>query len=320
MKETHPLRFGPFLLLEPRSREALAASAKRLKLREGDVLIREAGGDDDAYVLLDGSLRVMAQHEGRTLAIVAAPALVGEMAVVQDADRSATVVADTPCDVVRLPGAALRRLMAEQPLFAQSMRERADLLQADAFLKRRSPVRDLPTEIVGVLASRLRPREFAPDQLIEGRDDDIYLVRRGGVERMRDGSRSGPGDFVQRERGERYAAVGETWVYELRMTDVANEIVQHQERVREIAARLGDRTRVRAVEGIVAVPADDLGGVLVHAGLRRAVVSAPVARVIAALDGRRDLASLVASSGRPRGEIVDSVAVLVVAGLAQIAD
>ncbi len=312
------LQYGPFLLLDPEARRRLRANAREIKLREGDVLIEERGGDKDAYLLIDGSLRIVARGEGRTLALVGAPALVGEMAVVTDAERSATVVADTKCSLLRLSGPELRTLMDRQPLFATAMRERTDLLVADAFLKRRSPLRDLPAEIVSMLAARLRPRELAPDQLIEGDDDDLYLVRRGVVERMRDGGRTLPGDFVQRERGERYAAVGETSIYELRMSDVATEILRHQERVRAIASQLADRSRVRVVAGAVALPDADLGGALVHDATHRAVVSVAVAALLPRLDGRTDIATLVRESGRPRGEIVEGTAMLVAAGLAEV--
>lgn len=314
------LAFGPFLLLEKAARERLGALAASLHLAEGQVLIEERSADDDAYLLIEGSLRVVARGEGRTLALVGAPALVGEMAVVQDQQRSATVVADTPCTVLRLPGRELRKLMEQQPLFATAMRERADLLLADAFLKRRSPLRDLPADIVAVLAARLRPRELAPDQLILGNDDDLYLVRRGAIENIGDGQRTMPGDFVQRQRGERYAAAGETWIYELRMADVASEILRHQERVRSIAVRLSDGAKVRALPGVIAVRDDDLGGALVHDATHRAVVSEHVAALLERLDGKHDVATFVFDSKRTRGEIVEGLAMLVAAGLASIED
>ncbi len=236
-----------------------------------------------------------------------------------DQDGTASVVADTPCTVLRLPGATLRALIADQPLFASGMRERADLLLADAFLKRHSPLRDLPAEIVGVLASRLRARELAADQLIEGRGDDLYLVRRGAVERMRDGERTEAGEFMQRAPHERYAAAGDTWIYELRMSDVAHEIIEHQERLRRVAAALGDRSRVRAVAGCSVVNASELGGVLVHDAVQhRAIVSQHVGAVVPRLDGRRTVDALVAESGRRRGEIVEGLAMLVAAGLAEV--
>lgn len=312
------LKFGPFLLLEPSVREALRERARDRRLREGEFLIEERDADDDAYLLLEGSLRVVA--DGRTLSIVGAPALVGEMAVVTATDRDATVVADTPGRVLQVPGVELRKLMMEFPLFANAMRERTDLLLADAFLKRDSPFRDLPSEIVATLVRRLRPRELAPDQLIPGEDEDLYLVRRGAVERMRDGTRTEAGRFVQRERGERYAAVDDTWIYELRMADVAKEIIAHQEKVRGIAAGLGDRTRVRAGQGVTAMRAPDLGGALVRDASHRAVVSEPVAALIPRLDGETDLATLVRDSGRSRGEIVEGLSMLIAADLAKVRD
>src|SRR4051812_1470739 len=314
------LAFGPFRLLEPAVRERLGAVSKAMKLEQGAILIEERQDGDDAYLLLEGSLRVMSRGEDRTLAIVGAPALVGEMAAVQDHQRSATVVADTPCTVLRIPGSELRTLMTRQPLFATAMRERADLLSADASLKRQSPIRDLPAEIVGVLAARLRPRELASEQVIEGHDDDLYLVRRGAIENLGDGARAMPGDFVQRQGGERYAAAGETWIYELRMSDVAGEIIKHQERVREIATRLVDRAKVKAAPGAIAVRVPDLGGSLVHDAGNRVVVSENVGAMLDKLDGKHDVATLVYDSHRTRGEIVEGLAMLVAAGLADIRD
>jgi signal-transduction protein with cAMP-binding, CBS, and nucleotidyltransferase domain len=315
-----PLAFGPFLLLEKTEREKLGRACVVLTLKQGDTLIEERSVGDDAYLLVEGSVRIVAQGENRTLALVGAPALVGEMAVVQGQGRSATVLADTPCTVLRLPGKELRRLMDQQPLFSSAMRERADLLLADAFLKRKSPLRDLPAEIVSTLATRLRPRELEPDQLIVGNDDDLYLVRRGAIERLGDGQRTGPGDFVQRERGERYAAAGETWLYELRVADVASEIIRHQEDVRAIAVRLGDRAKVQVKPNVTAVRDQDLGGTLVHDAVHRAVVSEHIAALLPELDGKHDIATLVRDSGRTRGEVVEGLSMFVAAGLAEIKD
>ena len=313
------LSFGPFFLLDRAARERLRALATRTTLQQGDVLIEENSTGDDAFVLIEGAVRVLARGDERTLALLGAPALVGEVAPVRSTKRTATVVADTPCTVLKIPGDELRELITAQPLFGTAMRERTDLVVADAFMKRHSPLRDLPAEIVSALAGRLRPREFAPDQLIEGRDDDLYLVRRGAIERLADGHRTPAGEFVQRERDERYSAVGETWIYELRMADVAKEIIAHQERVRTIAAQLGDKVKVRANRTTIAVRDPQLGGALVRdAGEHRAVVSDNVGALVEKLDGKHDVDTLVRDSKRPRGEIVEGLAILIAAGIANI--
>jgi hypothetical protein len=198
------------------------------------------------------------------------------------------------------------------------MRERADLLLADAFLKRRSPLRDLPSHILTSLAAHLRSRVLAHDQLVDGTDDDIYLVRRGAIERMRDRAQTLPGQFLQREAGERYAAVGETWIYELRLADVAHTIVRYQDRLREIAAQLDDRSRVALRPNCTFISDADLGGVLVHNERDRAVLSEPVAKLARMLDGQREVWTLVAESSLGRGPVIEGLAVLIAADLATL--
>ncbi|HEV8230348.1 MAG TPA: cyclic nucleotide-binding domain-containing protein [Candidatus Limnocylindria bacterium] len=311
------LGFGPLALLEKRSRERLRKLATKRRLEPGELLIHERAVPDEAYVLVDGTVRVVGAVELRTLAILSAPALLGELAFVDEHDKSASVVADTPCTVLVLPGAELQRLMDEQPIFATAMRERADLVLADVFLKRHSPLRDLPTAVVAALAAKLRARTFAPSQLIDGGDGDWYLVRRGAVERVHTGERTEAGDFMQREHGARYAALDETWIYELRLEDVAGEIMRHQQHVREIAESIDDRTRFKADPNLVVVRDLALGSAVVRDRHSRAIVSDPVATLARSLDGRRDVASLIESSGLGRGPVIEGLATLVAAGLAK---
>ncbi|MGH2491596.1 MAG: cyclic nucleotide-binding domain-containing protein, partial [Candidatus Limnocylindria bacterium] len=240
-----PFAFGPLALLEKGSRQRLRKLATKRQLDVGEMLIEERHPLDEAYVIVDGTMRVVGTMELRTLAIVSAPSLVGELVFFDEQEMAASVVADTPCAAFVLPGKELRRLMDEQPIFAIAMRERTDMWLADVFLKRQSPLRDLPSDIVASLASQLRPRMLTKDQLVEGSDDDWYLVRRGALEPVDGGERTEPGDFMQRQRGVGYAAVGETWLYELRLQDVAREIVRYQTRLREITDTIGDGARVK---------------------------------------------------------------------------
>ncbi len=310
-----PLEFGPFLVLDDDARRELLAKAEQVRYAAGEVLIDEEAPATAAYVLLEGTLRVAAVAEDRTLAIISAPALVGEIALVAERARTATVVVDSPATVLMLPGAELRRLMADRPLFAMAMQERSDLLLADAFLKRRSPLRDLPADVVAALVHRLLPRVLAPDQLLEGRDDDLYLVRRGALERLSDGRKTPAGEFAQRAPGERYAAVGETWLYALPMADVAERIARHQERLRKIANDLREAHHPTLRPGARVRVDREMGGALVHDGRARAFVSERVARALSLCDGSADLARVISDTGIARDELVDGLATLVAAGL-----
>jgi len=231
-------------------------------------------------------------------------------------EMAASVVADTPCTAYVLPGKELRRVMDEQHIFAVAMRERTDMWLADVFLKRQSPLRDLPSDIVASLASQLRPRMLAKDQLVEGSDDDWYLVRRGALEPVDGGVRSEPGEFIQRQHGLGYAAVGETWLYELRLTDVAREIVRYQSRLREIQDTLDERSRVKLSPNLTIVHDSRLGGALVRDRHNRAVVSERVAALIPAIDGHTEVTRLTELTGIARGPVIEALAVLIASGLA----
>src|SRR6266566_2120900 len=282
-----PFAFGPLALLEKSSRERLKKLATKRQLDVGEMLIDERHPLDEAYVIVDGTMRVVGTVELRTLAIVSAPSLVGELV-----------------------------FFDEQEIFAAAMRERTDMWLADVFLKRQSPLRDLPSDIVASLASQLRPRMLAKDQLVEGSDDDWYLVRRGALEPVDGGERTEPGDFIQRQRGVGYAAVGETWLYELRLTDVAREIVRYQARLREINDTLGDRSRVKLSPNLTIVHDSRLGGALVRDRHNRAVVSERVAALIPAIDGHTDVTRLTELTGLARGPVIEALAVLIASGLA----
>jgi CRP-like cAMP-binding protein len=315
-KPPDPFAFGPLALLEKSSRERLKKRASKRQLDVGEMLIEERHPLDEAYVIVDGTMRVVGTVELRTLAIVSAPSLVGELVFFDEQEKAASVVADTPCTAYVLPGKELRRLMDEQPIFAVAMRERTDMWLADVFLKRQSPLRDLPSDIVASLASQLRPRMLAKDQLVEGSDDDWYLVRRGALEPVEGGERTEPGDFIQRQRGVGYAAVGETWLYELRLADVAREIVRYQARLREITDTLTDRTRVKLSPNLTIVHDSRLGGALVRDRHNRAVVSERVGALIPAIDGHTDVTRLTELTGLARGPVIEALAVLIASGLA----
>src|SRR5258708_30660495 len=90
------LDFGPFLSLPEGVRERLAAASVPIAFSPGDTLVREGDPPGDVFALATGRVRIMAGDQHRTLATLAAPALVGEISVVLDQPRSPTIVATAP--------------------------------------------------------------------------------------------------------------------------------------------------------------------------------------------------------------------------------
>jgi CRP-like cAMP-binding protein/Zn-dependent protease len=179
------LDFGPFLSVSPAVRARLLAASAAARFSPGETLVREGDPPGDVIALASGRVRIMTGDRLRTLATLAAPALIGEMAVVLDQPRNATVVVTASSVGVRIPKDALLAAIASEPDFAQELRAFADLRSATNFLRRDSPFADLPSEAIADLAAHLVPATFAPGEVIlqQGeRGDDAYLLRSGEVE------------------------------------------------------------------------------------------------------------------------------------------
>ena len=179
------LDFGPFLSLAPEVRARLLAAGAATRFAPGETIVREGDPPGDVIVLSAGRARIMTGDRLRTLATIAAPALIGEMAVVLDQPRNATAVATAPSAGTRIPKDALVAVIAREPAFAHELRAFADLRAATNFLRRDSPFADLPSEAIADVAAHLVPASFESGEAIlrQGeRADDAFLLRSGEVE------------------------------------------------------------------------------------------------------------------------------------------
>jgi CRP-like cAMP-binding protein len=107
--KTVPLFVG---LPEP-DLEALASSARLVSFKKGARIFEEGAPADCCYVLTSGKARVVLSGSSGTeilLQILAPPALIGEIALLDNATRSASMIASEPCHLLRVPAAALHAL------------------------------------------------------------------------------------------------------------------------------------------------------------------------------------------------------------------
>jgi SulP family sulfate permease len=105
-----PLRLGRYL--------------ERVELPEGTVLIRQDDPPDDVFVLESGRLRVeLMTPEGTRMRLktVRPGVVVGEVAMYTGVPRTADVVAETPCVVLRLSRASIEQLEADEPELASEL-------------------------------------------------------------------------------------------------------------------------------------------------------------------------------------------------------
>lgn len=141
-----PLRLPPIPLFSGISRDALAALVGGLELRRvkaGATIVREGEVGAEMFILVRGSARVLREIDGRRRQVdeIRERAFFGEIALLADVTRLATVEAATDAELLVLPRATLEALMRAHPSIDASVRgfvERrvlANVLRANPVLR-----------------------------------------------------------------------------------------------------------------------------------------------------------------------------------------
>ena len=111
--------------------ERIASLADELDLADGATLIREGERGREFLVIVDGTVRVT--KDGKKIRDLGSGDFIGEVALVSDVPRTATVTATSPVRLLVVTDRAFRGLIEEMPSIAtkvlQSLGER---LHADA--------------------------------------------------------------------------------------------------------------------------------------------------------------------------------------------
>lgn len=118
--ETSPL----FAALNAAERAVLRAAAQHRQVPAGTEIFREGELGDGLYVIESGRVEVAArvgQQGERVLSRLGAGAVLGEMAVVEDAPRSATATATEETVVWFVPQAVVRELTGRSPALALAL-------------------------------------------------------------------------------------------------------------------------------------------------------------------------------------------------------
>lgn len=105
--------------------EGLAAATKRELIAPGTIVLREGEPADDVFLVLEGSLAVSAAGEGRsvflTLGELGPGDHFGEIGIVEELPRTATVTALTDCDILRIPGADFVAAIHQAPTLSGTL-------------------------------------------------------------------------------------------------------------------------------------------------------------------------------------------------------
>jgi CRP-like cAMP-binding protein len=132
-EEVELLRNIPlFAKIEPSKLKLLAFTSERLVFEAGQNLFRQGDEGDAAYIIVDGSadVKVDTPNGPLTVATMTKNDFVGEIAILCDVPRTATVTAATKLTTLKISKELFFRLISEFPQMAiEFMRELAQRLE-----------------------------------------------------------------------------------------------------------------------------------------------------------------------------------------------
>lgn len=190
-----------FQNLDPESRAALAAEMKSVEYGRGETIVREGDAGEDFFVVVAGEVEVRKQLPGRrrsaTIGWLGPGDGFGEIALLENVARTATIVASRPTRLLQLGRMPFERLVVQRVGVAP-IRE---LLQHARFLGRLSFAAGWPFRELIRMARRCRNVCVAADTVVLAQGDQnqwFYLIYDGAFE-AREGRRvlrrMGPGEY-----------------------------------------------------------------------------------------------------------------------------
>jgi CRP-like cAMP-binding protein len=188
------------------SEEALALLVQQLTLvhlRKGEVLFREGDPGDALYVICEGEVSVAAEGPPRVeMARLSAGAFIGEVALMTDQPRSATVTATLDAELLRIDRKTLSMVLATHgEMLSAVLRFVRDRL-VDRW-QRTSPLfRPFDASERAEIAARFKFLEIEAGTTLlspNRRPDGLYIVLAGRFQVKRNGSpvaTVGPGELI----------------------------------------------------------------------------------------------------------------------------
>ena len=160
--------------LSPQEVTTLIRAMESVSFHADDVIIRQGDIGDYLYVLKDGDVKFVVDD----VDVGTAPpgTVVGELALLYDAPRAATVIAQTACVLYRVSQETFRRIQASFVLSNDEETRRV--------IKDSSTFAGLPDVTVNELAACLFEKKYKKGDIIMKKGDplnEIYYIKKGHV-------------------------------------------------------------------------------------------------------------------------------------------
>ena len=95
--------------------DTISAALESRQVDAGEVIVRQGGPADKFFIIVDGEVEVIRDVDGQEqpIALLSKGHFFGEIAIMRDAPREATVRAKTPTTLLSLDRASFRDLVAQ---------------------------------------------------------------------------------------------------------------------------------------------------------------------------------------------------------------
>ena len=131
------LRQPLFSGMQAEELQVLSQSAIHLRFGKGEKIIEQGKPGKSMYILAGGSAEVRVEHDGELVPVgrLDEGDCFGEISLLTGEPRTATVVAESDCEVVKIEKSAMRTLLVQQPRLAETLSEtlaaRRSILEAE---------------------------------------------------------------------------------------------------------------------------------------------------------------------------------------------
>jgi len=183
--------------------ESLVSELQLIQLTDGEVLFHEGDPGDALYVIVEGEVAVQAEGPPRVeMARLGPGSFIGEVALMTDQPRSATVTAPNGAELLRIDRATLKRVLAAHgEVLSAVLRFVRDRL-VDRWTRTSPLFRPFDPNERAALASKFKFLEIDAGRVMLGegmRPDGLYIVLAGHFDVRRGGQQLavlGPGDLI----------------------------------------------------------------------------------------------------------------------------
>jgi CRP-like cAMP-binding protein len=185
LRQTSDLRkYSCFSKLSDRSLDMLSHKLTMVTFPKGTEVLKEGDPANEFYFVLQGRLEVTkkTRHGNAKLSVISSGQGFGEVALLTNALRSASVQALTDVDLYHLSKPDFEQLMDQEPSFKNVLLKRADDLTRHDKIKTLQPFALLEPDRMYALLARMAEKTYSlgEDIIVQGEKGDYYYIIKSG--------------------------------------------------------------------------------------------------------------------------------------------